>query len=100
MSRRPSRQTIAVLAALAHEPEHWRHGYDLGQELGLKAGTLYPILMRLCDRGWLEAAWEDDPPLGRPRRHLYRIVAEGQRVAAQSPAAVAPRLRVAAEGAR
>ena len=27
--------------------------------------------MRLCDRGVLEAAWEENPPLGRPPRHLY-----------------------------
>jgi len=51
----------------------WRHGYDLLKELDLKAGTLYPILMRLCDRGVLEATWEADPPAGRPPRHLYRL---------------------------
>ena len=99
MARRLSPQTLAVLVALAREPEAWRHGYDLVQELGLQAGTLYPILMRLCDRGLLEATWEDDPPLGRPRRHLYRILAEGQRVAASSPAA-ARGFRVLADGAR
>jgi DNA-binding PadR family transcriptional regulator len=100
VARRLSPQTIAVLVALAREPEAWRHGYDLVQELGLQAGTLYPILMRLCDRGLLEAIWEDDPPLGRPRRHLYRILAQGQRVAASSQAAGAPGLRVLTEGAR
>jgi PadR family transcriptional regulator len=100
VARRLSPQTIAVLIALAREPEVWRHGYDLVQELGLQAGTLYPILMRLCDRGLLEAVWEDDPPLGRPRRHLYRILAEGQRVAASSQASGATGFRVLAEGAR
>jgi DNA-binding PadR family transcriptional regulator len=100
VARRLSPQTIAVLIALAREPEVWRHGYDLVQELGVQAGTLYPILMRLCDRGLLEAAWEDDPPLGRPRRHLYRILAEGQRVAASSRASGAPSFRVLAGGAR
>jgi DNA-binding PadR family transcriptional regulator len=89
-----------VLTALAREPGAWRHGYDLAQELGLQAGTLYPILMRLCDRGLLEAIWEDDPPLGRPRRHLYRILAEGRRVAASSPASSAPGFRTLTEGAR
>jgi DNA-binding PadR family transcriptional regulator len=58
---------------LAGDPATWRHGYDLLKELDLKAGTLYPILMRLCDRGVLEAAWEEDPPPGRPPRHLYRL---------------------------
>jgi PadR family transcriptional regulator PadR len=71
-----------VLVALAQDPGTWRYGYELGQEVGLKAGTLYPILMRLCDRGLLEATWESDPPEGRPRRHLYRILGEGVRLAA------------------
>jgi len=48
----------------------------------LKAGTLYPILMRLADRGLLEATWEADPPIGRPRRHLYRILGQGELVLA------------------
>jgi DNA-binding PadR family transcriptional regulator len=87
MARRPSRQTVSVLAALAREPQAWRYGYELGKQVGLDAGTLYPILMRLCDRGLLEAAWESDPPLGRPRRHLYRIAEAGERAAAEAQAA-------------
>ena len=87
MSRRPSRQTVSVLVALAGEPQAWRYGYELGKQVGLEAGTLYPILMRLCDRGLLEATWEADPPVGRPRRHLYRLTAAGQRAASEAPAA-------------
>ena len=49
--RRPSPQTVAVLGALAAEPTAWRYGYELGLEVGLKAGSLYPILIRLADRG-------------------------------------------------
>ena len=75
-----------MLVALSSDPSAWRYGYELGQEVGLKAGTLYPILMRLCERGLLAATWESDPPEGRPRRHLYRILAEGVRVAAESRA--------------
>jgi DNA-binding PadR family transcriptional regulator len=82
-SRRPSPQTVAVLGALAGQPSTWRYGYELGQEVGLKAGSLYPILIRLCDRGWLEASWETDPPAGRPARHLYRLTGAGLQLAAQ-----------------
>jgi PadR family transcriptional regulator PadR len=93
MARRPSRQTASVLIALSREPLAWRYGYELGKEVGLEAGTLYPILMRLCDRGLLEASWEADPPLGRPRRHMYRISAAGEHAAAEAQAAVAePRM--------
>ena len=72
-----------MLVALAKDPSAWRYGYELGQQVGLKAGTLYPILMRLCDRGLLEATWESDPPEGRPRRHLYRVLGDGVRLAAE-----------------
>lgn len=75
--RRPSAQTIAVMLALADDPSGWRYGYDLCQELELKAGTLYPILMRLADRGLLETQWETEAPRGRPPRHMYRLSGEG-----------------------
>jgi hypothetical protein len=81
-SRRPSPQTIAVLTALATDPTRWRYGYELGQEVGLKAGSLYPILIRLAERGALEASWEAEPGPGRPPRHLYRLTAAGLLLAA------------------
>ena len=85
MARRPSAQTEAVLRALAAAPSEWRHGYELGQEVGLKAGSLYPILMRLADQGLLVDQWETVPPPGRPPRHLYRLSGAGVRFAAELP---------------
>ncbi len=88
---------MKVLTALAADPAYWRYGYDLGVETGLKAGTLYPILVRLADRGLLDAMWEESPPHGRPARHLYRITAAGQALAAVSvPSARAQRTTSAA----
>jgi PadR family transcriptional regulator, regulatory protein PadR len=81
-SRRPSAQTTAVVLALAETPSVWRYGYELCQQLGLKAGSMYPILMRLADRGLLETAWETDAPAGRPPRHLYRLTGPGRALAA------------------
>jgi DNA-binding MarR family transcriptional regulator len=72
-----SAQTLSVLAALCEEPSQWRHGYALAKHTGLKSGTLYPILIRLADRGLVEACWQDEPVPGRPRRHLYRLTADG-----------------------
>jgi PadR family transcriptional regulator, regulatory protein PadR len=72
-----SPQTLAVLAALGGQPSAWQHGYALARETGLKSGTLYPILIRLADRGLVEACWQDEPAPGRPRRHLYRLTANG-----------------------
>jgi PadR family transcriptional regulator PadR len=94
--RRPSPQTTAVVLALAERPSAWRYGYELCQQLDLKAGSVYPILMRLADRGLLETAWERDPPGGRPPRHLYRLTGPGRSLAAElaaqpAPPAAAPR---------
>jgi PadR family transcriptional regulator PadR len=96
--RRPSAQTTAVVLALAVEPATWRYGYELCQRLGLKAGSVYPILMRLADRGLLETAWERDAPAGRPPRHLYRLTGPG-RVLADGLAAEAAALPTAARAA-
>jgi PadR family transcriptional regulator, regulatory protein PadR len=81
--------------ALADNPSGWSHGYELCRQLGLKAGTVYPILMRLAERGQVETAWETDPPSGRPARHLYRLSGEGGRFAEELRAAAAeiPRVR-------
>jgi DNA-binding PadR family transcriptional regulator len=77
-----SPQTIVVLRLLGDDPHAWWHGYDLARRTGLKSGTLYPILIRLAERGLLEAAWEDEQPAGRPRRHCYRLTADGAQKAA------------------
>jgi len=76
-----SPQSTSVMAALAVEPSTWRHGYDLAKQTGLKSGTLYPILIRLAERGLVEAQWENEQPQGRPRRHLYRLTATGRATA-------------------
>jgi DNA-binding PadR family transcriptional regulator len=83
--------------ALAHSPTAWHYGYQLCQQLGLKAGSVYPILMRLADRGLLETAWETDAPAGRPPRHLYRLTGPGRALAAELTEQVA---RAAAPAAR
>ena len=89
-NRPPSAQAIRVLRALAADPSRWRYGYDLVTEVGLKSGSLYPILVRLADRGLLDATWEPGPD-GRPPRHLYRLSAAGREYVAALPVAEAGR---------
>jgi PadR family transcriptional regulator, regulatory protein PadR len=86
-ARRPSPQTMAVIEALAQEPTVWRYGYDLCQQLGMKAGSMYPILMRLADQGMLETTWAAEAEPGRPPRHLYRLTGTGLALATQLTAA-------------
>ncbi|MGO9961698.1 MAG: PadR family transcriptional regulator [Solirubrobacteraceae bacterium] len=76
-ARRFSVQTLSLLSALEQDPSAWRHGYELAKETGLRSGTLYPVLIRLADRGLVEACWEQEQPAGRPRRHLYRLTPDG-----------------------
>ena len=85
-NRPPSPQTVNVLRALAADPARWRYGYDLVTEVNLKSGSLYPILVRLADRGLLETSWE--PSVGsRPPRHLYRLTGAGREFVAALSAA-------------
>jgi DNA-binding PadR family transcriptional regulator len=79
---RTSKQTLTLLNALAAKPSQWHYGYALSRETELMSGTLYPILMRLEERGWLETQWETLEALaegrgGRPPRHMYRLTAGG-----------------------
>lgn len=63
--------------ALLGQPTEWRHGYDLGKLSGLSSGTLYPLLIRLHERGLLEARWVEPDRPGRPARHAYRLSSAG-----------------------
>jgi DNA-binding PadR family transcriptional regulator len=76
-NRKPSAHTLLVLEALSKRPRAWQYGYELSRITSLKSGTLYPILMRLCDRGLLESEWQSAAQTGRPPRHTYRLTAEG-----------------------
>ena len=67
----------AVLSALSVQRSTWRHGYDLMKETGLSSGTLYPLLMRMADKGLLEAEWREAAEPARPPRHAYRLTAAG-----------------------
>ena len=82
-NRRPSAQTTAVVLALAEQPTAWRYGYELCQQLDLKPGSMYPILVRLADRGLLETGWDTDVPADRPPRHLYRLTGSGRALATE-----------------
>ena len=77
MPRVPSPQTLTVLTALLNDPSPWHHGYALSKATGLQSGTLYPILMRLAERGLLEAEWDVPDEPGRKPRHAYRLTPDG-----------------------
>jgi PadR family transcriptional regulator PadR len=76
-----------MLDALLQRPRAWHYGYDLSRITQMKSGTLYPILMRLCERGALESKWQPAAQEGRPPRHMYRLTAAGLVFARDSLAA-------------
>ena len=72
--------TRLVLEEVLRRPAEDHYGYDLVKVLGLRGGSLYPILERLQSAGWLESEWRESPG-NRPRRRCYRLTAEGLRQA-------------------
>jgi PadR family transcriptional regulator PadR len=67
-----------VAAALMADPSarHW--GYDLWCRSGVRSGTLYPILRRMLEWGWLTDGWEQAGYASRPPRRYYEITDAGQ----------------------
>jgi DNA-binding PadR family transcriptional regulator len=87
-----------LLEALATQRQRWRHGYELMKETGLSSGTLYPLLMRMTDRGLVEAEWREPAQPGRPARHAYRLTGAGYALAVETaggPEAPPSRLSIA-----
>jgi len=75
-----TRQTLAVLGALIQCPREGLSGAQIARTTKLPSGTLYPILARLEQAGWLESQWETGDPhtLGRPRRRFYEVTDLGE----------------------
>lgn len=66
---------IRLLAVLVADPDGDHYGLELMRASGLASGTIYPILARLTEAGWLEKRWEELDPVvaGRPARAYYRL---------------------------
>ena len=72
-------QTLLVLEAIMDRRGAGISGAEITKTAKLKSGTLYPILTRLEEAGWLSSEWEDVDPseIGRPRRRLYKVTSVG-----------------------
>ena len=72
---------MLVLGTLREEEKHgYQIAVDVAEESSgmfeLQHGTLYPILHRLEDRGWIDGRWEKGD--GR-RKKVYRLTSAGRR---------------------
>jgi PadR family transcriptional regulator PadR len=76
---RMTRHTRAALAVMLRHPGAEHYGLELAREARLFTGTIYPILARLENNGWLDGGWEPIDPRqeGRPRRRYYKLTALG-----------------------
>lgn len=76
-----TKATLKVLSAFCQDPKVEMSGREVGQKVRLPSGTVYPILLRLKEAGWLSDRWEDVSPqeVGRPRRRFYLITGVGYR---------------------
>ncbi|MEV6599913.1 helix-turn-helix transcriptional regulator [Actinoplanes sp. NPDC051346] len=71
---------IAVIDALIDAPRDdppW--GLRLCEQTGYGPGTVYPLLDRLHELGWVEAYWEDANPHGGKPRRFYAVTGLGVR---------------------
>ena len=77
---RLSGPTLKVLKYLLEKPRADRSGADISRTTRVGSGTLYPMLARLEQVGWLSSKWErvDPAEAGRPRKRFYRLTAFGQ----------------------
>src|SRR6186997_1696410 len=76
---------LLILSLLDARP---RHGYDLSKlieirsrgELKFHIDSLYPLLYRLEERGWIKGTWVEKAD--ERRRRFYKPTPEGKRVLA------------------
>lgn len=87
---RVSRNVLKVLKMMIEKPQTPYSGADIAREVGIGSGTLYPLLQRLENAGWLKSEWEkiDPAEAGRPRRREYKLTARGQTLAVRALAEV------------
>jgi transcriptional regulator len=86
---REMKKGSAELVLLSIVETRPRHGYEISKliearsagRLKFHVASLYPLLYRLEERGWLQGRWVEKA--GQRRRRFYAITAEGLRVLAR-----------------
>lgn len=89
----PIRMTQTLRTLIEDTIDHdWAefYGYEITERLGIQAGTIYPLLTRLHNAGWLSSRLEDEqqwlagaPPSRGPgrRRTYFTFTADGRSAA-------------------
>jgi PadR family transcriptional regulator, regulatory protein PadR len=84
-----------VLKVFLEDPGRPRYGFELMKLTGMASGSLYPMLSRLEEAGWLTRGKESIDPraAGRPPRRNYNITAAAVPVARVQLAALSEQYR-------
>jgi transcriptional regulator len=88
LSDAAARKGSAELLILAALEDGQLHGYDIAREIGRRSdglltfhvASLYPLLYRLEDRGWIAGRWVEKA--GQRRRRYYRLTTMGRKTLA------------------
>ena len=76
---------LMILSLVEARP---RHGYEISKLIESRSegvvrfnvASLYPLLYRLEQRGWIKGRWVEEA--GQRRRRFYRLTANGRKVLA------------------
>ncbi|GAB2918550.1 PadR family transcriptional regulator [Nonomuraea fastidiosa] len=74
--QRITQPTLDVLEVLlrAYEQDEKVHGWAIMKQVKRSGPTVYNVLDRLEDAGWITGEWEQpEPDANRPRRRLYKL---------------------------
>ena len=99
MPRKPSTATRQIFQAFLDAPSDETYGFELAEATGLPSGTVYPILRRLEDDGFIKSHWaEVEGKTQRRRRRYYELTGEGRRAAQTATAEQREALRLLSPG--
>ncbi|AZM50737.1 PadR family transcriptional regulator [Streptomyces sp. WAC 06738] len=73
---KPTISVLEVLLDASTDDPPW--GLRICRDADLGSGTVYPILARLQERGWVTARDESAPHPGRPPRLFYELTNTGR----------------------
>jgi len=77
---RVTEASLAVLGVLA-DADGELYGRAVAAAAQRPTGTVYPMLARWENAGWVEGRWEiEHPQPGRPRRRFYKLTDDGRAI--------------------
>jgi PadR family transcriptional regulator, regulatory protein PadR len=87
-AERDLKKGSAELLVLSLLEARQRHGYEISKvietrssgRLKFRVASLYPLLYKLEDRGWIQGRWVEKS--GQRRRRYYRITSAGKKMLA------------------